>query len=259
LHADANDVPPEQRSFGYVTAEALGVVWNRVFHAEIAKVAAEAGGMPMDQWRASKQGKEGYDFWRVEGERMLAMYVDQRRKGVAAAERIGAKPRKLWHTNPTEAGVTDADTPAVELPFSFTVRGPMGELRVDGILDQAWMADGNMLIHDLKSGSKMPDDTFQLGVQAWGIVARVTPPELFATDARAAADLLPGRIMGAFYDARKGIYTTPVDLLDAHPWDEVVYRFHAAEAGRRAAAYTPRRSSFCGGCSVRYACPVGGR
>ena len=236
---------------------ALGVVWNRVFHTEIAKVAADAGGMPMDQWRASKQGKEGYDFWRVEGERMLVMYVDQRRRLVEAAERVGATPRKLW---------TVPDTPhssepalAVELPFSFTVRGPMGELRVDGILDQAWMADGNMLVHDLKSGSKMPDDTFQLGVEAWGVVARVTPPELFAADPRAAAELLPGRIIGAFYDARKGIYTTPVDLLEAHPWDEVVYRFHAAEAGRRAAAYTPRRSSFCGGCSVRYACPVGGR
>jgi hypothetical protein len=248
---------------GWPDEAALGVLWNRVFHAEIAKVNAEHPGMPMDQWRASKQGKEGYDFWRVEGEHMLVTYVAMRERTTRQALSAGQRVRRLWRDQATRS--YDEPVPAVELPFELAVAGPQGTLKVVGILDQAWMTyhydngmAADLLLVDLKSGSKMPDDTAQLAVQAWGLVAKLAP-EAFNDDPRAAADLLPGRILGMFYDARKGVYTPEVDLLALHPWEEVVYRFHAAEALRRTRAYLPRRSSFCGGCPVRYACPVGGR
>jgi hypothetical protein len=67
------------------------------------------------------------------------------------------------------------------------------------------------------------------------------------------------RILGQYFDARRGTWTEPVDLLQAHPFEAFQYRVTAAHAQKRALTTGPtpaRKSDFCGGCAVRYACPI---
>jgi hypothetical protein len=230
----------EARSIG-VTQHDVPETWEKAFSEAIAAVASTSP-VPIDKWRAANGGKEGQDWWRVEGERMLAMFVEQRTKLAAAAN-----PRTIARL---PHGATGEPTPAIEWPFTITIDGPMGPLMFANIIDRVWQcSDGLLLIEDLKSGSRMPQDTTQLGAYAWGVA--------LSTGMLPSA-IMP-RIMGTFYDARKGIWTPAVDLLAAHPWEELVYRVHSAEAKRRAGLYTPHVSNFCTSCSVQYACPLRNR
>jgi hypothetical protein len=218
-------------------------LWDKHFAAAISEVASTSP-VPIGQWRVSAGGKENQDWWRVEGEAMLQRFVEQRAK--LAAE---ANPRTIV-TLPHAASGT---APAIEWGFTITVPGPMGDLTFTNIIDRVWQcSDGSLLIEDLKSGSRMPNDTGQLGSYAWGVVMATG-----LTD-RENMHIQP-RIMGTFYNARKGIWTPAVNLLAAHPWDEFVFRLHAAEAKRRAGLYTPHVTDLCVACSVAYACPLRNR
>lgn len=232
FHAAVEEIEQHETRRAFDTA----ALWERALHTEIADTTQHSA-MPLDQWRASAKGKEGYDWWRVEGGPMLQRYLDNR-----LSYPIAKLPNQ--HGQPLPPVVA-----AVEAPFTLRVPTREGDLRVEGILDQVRNTDAGLVVVDLKSGAHMPDDTFQLGIAAWAIIQRLYGITSFD---------MP-KIFGMFYNARKGTYTDRVDLLERHPWEEILYRFHAAEAKRAAGVYTPRRSSFCGGCSVRYACPVGGR
>lgn len=230
----------------------VGRAWEIILNQEITETAATSP-VPIDQWRVSAGGKENQDWWRVEGEAMLQRFVEARMK--LATE---ASPRKLA-TLPNPNGAVHGPphdgrnyAPAIEWPFTITVDGPMGPLTYTGIVDRVWeCADGTLLVEDLKSGSRMPKDSGQLGSYAWAVVASGrTHPE--------NAHLQP-RVMGTYYNARKGIWTPAVDLLMAHPWDELVYRLHSAEAKRRAGLYTPHVSDLCVACPTAYACPLRNR
>lgn len=258
FHAAVTEVETSHADTGHWSdPAALAVVWNRVLHTTIATTAAEHPTMPMNTWRASKQGKEGYDWWRVEGEHMLLDYVGQRVKLAEAATKAGVTPRQPLALD----GV-----PVRETELTLQVPGPLGTLEVKCVIDAAWICQAptppgaapnvEILVEDLKSGASTPADTFQLGLYAWALAQRLYGPMA----AEPASFLHDGpRFMGAYYDARKAVHTPAVNLLERHPWEEVVYRVHAAEANRRSGVYAPRPSSFCGGCPFRYACPVGGR
>lgn len=225
-------------------------IWQEAFNKAIAGVASTSP-VPIAEWRAANGGKENQDWWRVEGEAMLARWCEARAKLAATAQNHGDMPRKLAtlpHAHP-EVGAGRA--PAVEWPFTITVPGPLGDLAYTNIIDRVWeCTDGALLVEDLKTGSRMPKDTGQLGTYAWGVamaggVSTHTPN----------GGNVP-RIMGTFYNARKGLWTPAVDLLAAHPWDEFVYRLHTAEAKRFAGLYSPHVTDLCAACSVRYACPL---
>lgn len=230
--------------------ELIGERWKAAFLAEIEKTIEETGVKPgpeMDQWHAAQGGKEGYTWWLVEGERMLALYVHNRRTLDAAARQAGTvrKPLMLMQfVQGGSPGMIDTErVPVIEYAYSRKVDGPTGSLTVEGVIDRAYeCSDGSLLVVDLKTGRSQPDAA-QLGEYG-----------------QALANLLGqhNEIRGVFYDARKGIYTDPVDLFDAHPSAEYAYRYHAAQAMRSMGVYLPRKSNYCVSCSVRWACPVGG-
>lgn len=227
-------------------------VWQAIFAESIAGIASTSP-VPIDKWRASNGGKENQDWWRVEGEHMLTRFVENRIKLAA-----GATPRTIAILPEPNGSVHGADDRnhalAIEWPFTITVDGPTGSLAFTNIVDRVWQcSDGSLLIEDLKTGSRLPKDTAQLGAYAWGVV--LSTPHLRS----ATPDGNRTPVMGTFYDARKAIWTPAVDLLAAHPWDELVYRLHSAEAKRRAGLYTPHVSDFCVSCSVNYACPLRNR
>lgn len=231
-------------------AGVIASAWEAAFNQAIADVASTSP-VPISEWRAANGGKENQDWWRVEGEAMLARWCEERAK---LAMHAGPGQRKLA-TLPTgnsdwPNGAPENLQPAVEWPFTITVPGPLGELTYTNIVDRVWeCADGTLLVEDLKTGSRMPKDTAQLGTYAWGVASLVPRNGLNRDGANP-------RILGTFYNARKGLWTPAVDLLAAHPWDEFVYRLHTAEAKRRAGLYSPHVTDLCAACSVRYACPL---
>ncbi len=255
FHRATEDIDRKQQQTGLsypTTPVILADIWEDYFSQAVAAVASTSP-VPIDRWRVSAQGKENQDWWRVEGERMLSVWCENRAK--IATDAGKTSPRKLAYL-PVAAMVPGRVEPAVEWPFSITVDGPMGQLSYTGIVDRVWeCADGTLLVEDLKTGSRMPKDTAQLGSYAWAVAFSGYPMAV------AHGPQFQGvqRIMGTFYDARKGVWTPAVDLLAAHPWEEFVYRLHSAEAKRRAGLYTPHVSDFCVSCSVQYACPLRNR
>lgn len=221
-------------------------IWATSLQREIDQTVEETRILPQD-WRAANGGKENYDWWRVEGEHMVKLYIEQRIAGIEAATRAGISPRRLFSL--TANGI---EGPVLERELSIAVDGPMGSLEFRAVLDQAWLcADGTLLIVDVKSGRQMPSsfDTFQLGSQAMVLAQHIglRPPSPF--------------LKACYYDARKGIFTDPIEALARHSWEELVYRMHTAEARRQGGIYRPNVSTRgCTGCGARALCPLmGGR
>lgn len=219
-------------------------IWHTAFQHEIDATVDETGILPAD-WRAANKGSENYDWWRVSGADMVKLYVKQRADGYEAAARAGVAPRKLFGLN-----VNGSTQPVLELELAIPVPGPMGQLEFRAVLDQAWLChDGTLLIVDLKSGRQMPSsfDTFQLGSQAIVLAQHlnIQPPAPF--------------VKACYYDARKGIFTDPIEPLARHSLDELVYRMHTAEMRRQTGIYRPNVSTrTCTGCGARSLCPLVG-
>lgn len=237
------DILPE------VHPELLKERWLEAFAAAIQETEQATGiapGPQADVWRASNRGLEGYTWWLVEGEQMLARYVKLRRKLDHAARDAGTLAVPLELDSRDDAAKTYGVKPVIEWEYVRTVAGPLGDLKVHGVIDRAYrLIDGSIMVKDLKSGRGRPNGG-QLGEYAWAIV-----------DAIGAGPSGTPTILGSFYDARKGIFSDPIDLLTTHPREEYVMRYHAAEHTRRGGIFMPRRSDFCNGCSIRWACPVG--
>ena len=227
-------------------------IWATAFQSAIDERVNESRILPQD-WRAANSGKENYDWWRVEGEGMLTVYVANRIKLIEAATRAGIAPRRLFTLTTNQHGVLPNDqstAPVLELELSINVPGPMGNLQFKSILDQAWLCpDGTLLIVDIKSGRQMPSafDTFQLGTQAMVLAQHIgiQPPAPF--------------LKACYYDARRGVYTDPINALERHPFEELVYRMHTAEMRRQTGIYRPNVTTRgCTGCGVRKLCPMMG-
>lgn len=239
--------------------ELIGQRWREALLAAIEATAAATGiemGPEGENYRASQKGREGYTWWLVEGERMLALYVHNRRKLDQAGREAGQLRRPLLigtpHTD-DRGGHAIKQVPAIEYKYERKLTVPTGVLTIKGIIDRAYVcADGSLLVVDLKTG-RLPNDSAQLGEYAWTLL------ELLGYDEAHRHPDGPGvKIMGCFYDARKGLFTDAVNLLERHPREEYVYRYGAADAARRMGVFLPHRSTFCVSCSINYACPVGG-
>jgi hypothetical protein len=215
------------------SAAEMAQMWSDAFQATIMATLAEAG--PYDNlqsWHASNRGREGYDWWRVEGLAMLNRYADSH--GPVWAQR--------WALQ------------AQEFEYRMDVDGVISH----GFIDQVWTNGepgeaGELLIEDLKSGSRVPGDPLQLGEYAWALVK--------------VKGIDPARIAEvAYWNARTGERTVYGDIFAAVTWDDLVFYHHAATDQKRTNAiaarehgrtlWLPNVSSLCGGCGVRDLCPT---
>jgi hypothetical protein len=204
------------------------VCWKEHFEAEVQRVT-ESSPVPEAKWRSSRQGAEGRTFWEVNGPLMLKRYVDARPTGACTA---------ILYQSPALEIEIKCDVPTAYGPVPFVAK-----------LDRVTHDHPNtdmVTIRDYKTSYERPTDFTQLGEYAWAL--------------RLSGAVAPGAIIeGTYFDARRGEWTTLVNLIAALPWDAFVYRVTAAYAQRLALTTGPtpaRPSSYCGGCSVRYACPV---
>lgn len=215
------------------TVERLGrwePMWEYFLRQQIADVEASSG-VASTFWHESNGGREGETFWLVEGADMLTRYVEQR---PAFVER--------W---PELLTLRDGRR-CLEIEFLIDVDG----VPFRGFIDQAWWSPdrGEILVVDLKSGRRKPDDTFQLGEYAHAIVRMM---------AEGGANIVsPIPVKAQYYLARKPERTPEFDAMRRHPWAEMVYRVRTAQRQDEAGLYAPRPSSLCSACEVVDSCPA---
>jgi hypothetical protein len=215
--------------------------WRTAFDDECQKIEASSP-VPRSRWRASKQGSEGETWWNANGPEMIRRYL---------AARPAEPTATLAQPHLPGAPLTDA----IELELKVQVPGPYGLLPYQGILDRvtlrlndpAMPRDNVLVIRDYKTGATMPSDTSQLGEYA-NVLRLIGVPEQV-------------KIVGTFFNARKGTWTPEVDLLAEHTPEWFSYHVASGHAAKLALTTGPtaaRPSSYCGGCPVRWACPIKG-
>lgn len=205
-----------------IELDALPSLWDTVLDAAVAEAVPDgdvsvirAGGRATKEW----PNKENLDWWRQHGLEMLNTYWNN---NIA----IAREGWDLWEVTP--------GSPAVELVFNV----PIGDVLVKGAIDRVYInPDGEMVITDIKTGSRKPESAMQLGVYAVAIeyMTGVKP------------------ILGNYYMARKGESTEQVSLLH-YTMGMLENIFGNAKKMIEAEIFLPHVSSLCNACGVRKHC-----
>lgn len=208
----------------YGTEEDPKTAWDKAWAAQLEEDIpdgnydnARAAGKATKEW-PDKQNK---DWWEYFGPQFVAEYIKK-------MDQMRAEGWKLW--------TIEDGTPAIEIPFQVAI----GSVPIKGFIDRVMVnPDGEMVVVDLKAGSKVPESTMQLGVYA------VALEKTFGVRP----------ILGSYFMARKAELTEPMSLL--HYTEDVIGSvFDTAKRMIEAEIFLPQVSSFCKACGVRDYCTV---
>ena len=180
--------------------------------------------------RATREfpGRENHLFWEAKGPQMVADWITYRKNMFNAG----------WSWYEVDG------SPAIEVPVEFTfAEGTESEVQVKGYIDRV-LRDryDNPVVLDLKSGSRTPDSTLQLGVYALGLEQRVgVRPNL-----------------GTYYMTRTAYDSGWASLMHYTP-TVVGDWFASVKRGIENDVFVPHVTSFCNSCAVsKYCAAVGG-
>jgi hypothetical protein len=213
-------------------------MWSEHFGAEIQKTEASVP-VPRSRWRASKGGAEGETWWNVNGPLMIERYLKAR----------PTEPTAMIYNGAQEA--VGSSAVAIELERTVAVQTPYGAIDYRAIIDRITVRSDpqtgttTLVIRDYKTGDKMPYTHEQLGEYANVLRLLGVPSQV--------------RIVGTYFNARKGVWMPVIDLDQAYSPEWFTYHVTTGHAQRLALTQGPtpaRPSTFCGGCPVRWACPV---
>ena len=199
--------------------------WRHHFGLLVDEAAAIEPDMTL--WRRGgratkeKPNKEDIIWWEHEGEQMALAY----------ARFMQDSNWSIWTTPQGE--------PAIEL--EMVVR--LGDVEIKGSIDRVMVTPGGeMLVRDLKTSSKPPEDNTQLGVYA--AMMELTFDGLRPT-------------FGDFFMARTGTPTTPVPL-GIYTVDLLKSEFNKAFQIRSQGLYLASPSGLCKSCGVSRGCAAQG-
>lgn len=221
-----------------MVADDIESFWLQAFEAEVKETMDALVGTPYADsttWYIANKGKEGFDWWRVEGAKMLQLYVKHHTPEWRAAN---------------ATFLLQDQTPVIELEYNMSLRSLDGErgLTAKGFVDKATldMSTYSLTVLDYKTSSRDPGSTFQLGEYGHALLM-----------AMGIANEPPERpILGRYWLARKGIYTDPVAVVTRHPLTELQYRYDVADRGTRQRIFAPHVTNLCTSCSVVDYCPA---
>ena len=223
---------------GVTTADDPETLWNQHFDAVVQEQLDALVGTPYADsatWYISNRGKEGFDWWRVEGAKMLGLYVKHH--------------TPAWRANNPTFLLQDT-TPVIELEYSMSIRSLDGErgLTAQGFIDRATLdlTTYSLTVLDYKTGAREPESTFQLGEYGHALLMAMSIPQ----------EPADRPILGRYWLARKGIYTDAVPVVTRHPLAELQYRYDAAARGTQARIFAPHVTNLCKSCSVVDYCPA---
>jgi CRISPR/Cas system-associated exonuclease Cas4 (RecB family) len=214
----------------------LDQLWAEVFTKE---VEAQSKKFPdLTKWRTAGKKKvrpdgEDYLAWMDLGPQFVQNYIDWR----------SSSGWKLWD----EAVVGyDHDTnfvemygPAVELPIDVKLGGWKMLGSVDRVFEHP--DSGALVVVDLKTGSRMPDNDLQLGTYAVGMEVQYGERPNF----------------GAFFNPRLN-KLSEIYNLSVYTVDYLSSLGVQLKTGVQNKVFLPHKSNFCKACSVNDACPAYG-
>lgn len=198
--------------------------WRSIWEGNLAKLdrtkPIKAGGRATKEW----PNKEDEAFWTAKGGQMVVDWVKWR----------DAKFAEGWQFLPLPDG-----RPSIEVP----VQVEFPDVLAKGYIDRVMVMDtGEVIVIDLKSGSRAPASSLQLGIYGLGLQRNfgITAPK------------------GAYYMARQGDINQPTSIL--HYTHELLGQwFSAAKRGIEAEIFLPKVGPLCAGCAVSPYCKaVGG-
>lgn len=225
IHKATEDLDRQDAPADMVTStEAFFTHWDAAVQKlnddGIALESVKAGGRKSDRW----PNKEDHTFWRAEGPAMVDGWVRWRETALDDGW--------SWYWLPN-------GDPAIEVPIQVE----FDDVLVKGYIDRVMVnPNGELMVIDLKSGSRVPDSSLQLAIYALGIQRHfgVTPQ------------------LGAYYMTRKGDLAPASSLLHYTP-ELIGSWFSSAKRGIEAEVFIPKVGPFCGSCSVaQYCAAVGG-
>lgn len=211
----------KEDSFDENRAEEL---WHLHWNDRLAEVedksALKAGGRKSAQW----PDKENGDYWTATGPSLARLY---------------AKWKNDVFTEGWQWLALPDGNPAIEVPVQYDAN----EVLVKGYIDRVMVdPNGQVVVMDLKTGSREPASSLQLAVYALGLERNLG---VTAT-------------LGGYYMARKGEIPSLHSLAHYTP-DMVGDWFTKAKAGIEAEIFIPKVGPLCGSCSVAPYCrAVGG-
>lgn len=179
--------------------------------------AVRAAGRATKEW----PNKQNQEWWDYHGPGFVAEYVK-------TMSQMRSDGWQIWNV---EDGVR-----AIEIPFQVAI----GEVVMKGAIDRVLVnPDGELVVVDLKAGSRVPDSTMQLGVYA------VAVEKIFGVKP----------ILGSYFMARKAELTEPTSLLH-YTEDMLGSVLQSAKRMIEAEIFLPHITSLCKSCGVRDYCTV---
>lgn len=187
---------------------------TRQEHPDVADVHFRTAGRKTKD----KPAGEDIDWWRQEGPVMVGRYIEWRTSTVDSL-RIAA----------VESG------PGIEVEVTGSLGGVPVRGYVDRLLEDA--NTGDLMIADMKTGSRKVDDPTQLATYALLLERRLQRPIVW----------------GAYYNGRTGTLDDPFDLT-AYTDGALGTVYRNLDRAIDQAIYLPNISSGCKACGVRKHC-----
>lgn len=208
-----------------MTPEEVQLSFLKAWEGEV-RDREERTGIKPELWRAagrrSKEwpDKENDKWWLAHGPEMVQNYIKWRTDSEDSDWRI-------WEPFPGD--------PAIEIG----VVAPFGDVTVRAIIDRIFVTpSGELVIVDLKTGSRSPDSDLQLG--------------FYASACEVAFGIRPQ--WGAYWKAREGKLLKPLIDLDYLSVDLIAGWLRDFVRARNQGIYIPRIGSHCINCGVRNQC-----
>jgi hypothetical protein len=201
------------------------LAFNAAFQQQVDE-RIEFTGFPVQEFRAAGRAtkewpnKEDAAFWLTKGPEWVRQYIDWR----------DGSPWQIWQTPFGE--------PAIELALEV----PIGGVTVKAIIDRIFETpSGELVVVDLKSGSRNPDSSLQLG--------------FYAAAVEATFDRRPE--WGSYYAARKAqlLPLVSLDHYTEHLLGGILRRFVKACEDD---IFIPQPGGHCNSCGVARGCAIVG-
>lgn len=195
--------------------------WNKAWEELKAQQLSRTGIEP-SEWKAAGRAtkanpnKEDGAWWTVQGKEMVDRWIEWRN---------GSHPWVLWEPTP---GI-----PAIELALNPVWNDIPVQMHLDRVMINP---DGELVVLDIKTGSRTPASDLQLGFYAAGIEA------IFGIRPQ----------YGAYWMGRSGGVNELINL-DKYPMDTIIDIVTKFDQARKAEIFLPN-FNHCMMCSVKDKC-----
>ena len=234
FHAVSEIYDLEPEKFG---KSGLDQLWAEVFNTG---VSAQAEKFPdLTKWRTAgkkKANPDGEDYltWMDLGPKFVQNYIDWR---------ASFSEWRIWENAVIgydyDTGTFEPYGPAVELPIDT----PIGSWAMKGSIDRVFenIDTGALLVVDLKTGSRMPENDLQLGTYAVGMELQYGERPVF----------------GAFFNPRLN-KLSPMYNLNPYTVDYLAQMGVSLKRGIQNKVFIPHKTNLCNYCPVNRGCATFG-